>query len=153
MIIQAGFDLQILARPLIDQEERLYPRLVVVGLDAEMQLESIRVVTESFEGSLNPFQDAILEHLDLDGSKYLAIAHAGIWAENDYYDEQPILQEAKKLKGIAEERGFHMIGHFGIDETGYMSNGPNYYFDQYLLGDDLPETMHHWVHPRFGKCE
>lgn len=63
----------------------------MICLDAEMQLESIRVVTESFEGSLNPFQDA------------------------------------KKLKGIAEERGLHMIGHFGLDETGYMSNGPHSY--------------------------
>ncbi|MHC6222513.1 hypothetical protein [Arthrobacter sp. MMS24-S77] len=36
MIIQAGFDLQILARPLIDQEEKLYPRPVVIGLDADM---------------------------------------------------------------------------------------------------------------------
>ena len=105
MIIQAGFDLQILARPLIDQEEKLYPRLVVIGLDAEMQLESIRVVTESFEGSLNPFQDAILEDLDLEGSKYFAIAHAGIWAEDDYFDEQPILAEAKLLSEAAAERG------------------------------------------------
>lgn len=152
MIIQAGFDLQILARPLIVQEEKLYPRLVVIGLDAEMQLESIRVVTESFEGSLNPFQDAILDNLDLEGSKYFSIAHAGIWAEDDYYDEQPILAEAKKLKGIAEERGLHMIGHFGLDETGYMSNGPHSYFDQYPSGDDLPDTMLHWVHSRFGEC-
>ncbi|GAA5191943.1 hypothetical protein GCM10023346_12780 [Arthrobacter gyeryongensis] len=37
------------------------------------------------------------------------------------------MQDAKKLKGIAEERGLHMIGHFGLDETGYMSNGPHSY--------------------------
>ncbi len=153
MIIQAGFDLQILARPLIDQEEKLYPRLVVIGLDAEMQLESIRVVTESFEGSLKPFQDAILEDLDLEGSKYFAIAHAGIWAENDYFSEQPILAEAKLLSEAAAREGILMIGHFGIDETGYMSNGPHSYFDQYPSGDDLPDTMTHWVHSRVGQCE
>ena len=45
-----------------------------------------------------------------------------------------------------------MIGHFGLDETGYMSNGPHSYFDQYARGDDLPDTMLHWVHSRFGKC-
>ena len=153
MIIQAGFDLQILARPLIDQEEKLYPRLVVIGLDAEMQLESIRVVTESFEGSLNPFQDAILEDLDLEGFTYFAIAHAGIWAEHDYFDQQPILAEGKLLSEAAARRGLLMIGHFGIDETGYMSAGPHSYFDQYASGDDLPDTMIHWVHSRFGNCE
>ncbi|WAH95492.1 hypothetical protein [Arthrobacter sp. MMS18-M83] len=153
MIIQAGFDLELLARPLIVQEGKLRPRLVVIGLDAEMQLESIRVVSESFEGSLKPFQDAILEHPDLEGTKYFAIAHAGIWVEDDYFDEQPILAEAKQLSGIAKERGLHMIGHFGLDDTGYMSNGPHSYFDQYSLGDDLPSTMTHWVHSRFGRCE
>ncbi|WP_284991264.1 hypothetical protein [Arthrobacter sp. efr-133-TYG-120] len=152
MIIQAGFDLQILARPLIVHDEKLYPRLVVIGLDAEMQLESIRVVTESFEGSLNPFRDAILEDLDIEGSTYFAIAHAGIWAEDDYFNEQPILAEAKHLSEAAARQGLHMIGHFGLDENGYMSNGPHSYFDQYVLGDDLPETMLHWVHSKFGKC-
>jgi hypothetical protein len=153
MIIQAGFDLELLARPLIVQEEKLYPRLVMIGLDAEMQLESIRVVTESFEGSLKPLQDAILEHLDLDGIRYFAIAHAGIWAEDDYFGEQPILAEAKLLAEAAAERGLHMIGHFGLDETGYMSAGPHSYFDQYASGDDLPDTMTHWVHSRYGHCE
>ncbi|MGO4583484.1 hypothetical protein AB4Z38_06310 [Arthrobacter sp. 2RAF6] len=152
MIIQAGFDLELLARPLIVQEERLYPRLVVIGLDAEMQLESIRVVTESFEGSLNPFQDAILEDLDIEGSTYFAIAHAGIWAEDDYFNEQPIHAEAKLLSEAAAREGILMIGHFGIDETGYMSAGPHSYFDQYPSEDDLPSTMTHWVHSRFGQC-
>jgi hypothetical protein len=44
-----------------------------------------------------------------------------------------------------------MIGHFGIDETGYMSNGPHSYFDQYAL-EDLPPTMSHWVHSQYGSC-
>jgi hypothetical protein len=152
MIIQAGFDLELLARPLIVQEGKVFPRLVVIGLDAELQLESIRVVTESFSGILGTFQEAILEHLDLGGTKYFAIAHAEIWAESDFYDEQPILIEAKQLEKVAAERGLHMIGHFGIDETGYMSDGPHSYFDQYPSGDDLPSTMTHWVHSRFGKC-
>ncbi|MBB6405304.1 hypothetical protein [Arthrobacter sp. AZCC_0090] len=153
MIIQAGFDLELLARPLIVQEGKLFPRLVVIGLDAELQLESIRVVTESFSGSLGTFQEAILEHLDLEGTKYFAIAHAGIWAEDDYFDEQPILAEAKVLSEAAARRGLLMIGHFGIDETGYMSAGPHSYFDQYASGDDLPDTMTHWVHSKFGHCE
>lgn len=152
MIIQAGFDLELLARPLIVQEGKLYPRLVVIGLDAEMQLDSIRVVTESFSGSLETFQEAILEHLDLEGTKYFAIAHAEIWAESDFCDEQPILIEGKQLAKVAAERGLHMIGHFGIDETGYMSEGPHSYFDQYPSEDHLPSTMTHWVHSKFGQC-
>ncbi|WP_345033267.1 hypothetical protein [Arthrobacter methylotrophus] len=46
-----------------------------------------------------------------------------------------------------------MIGPFGLDETGYMSAGPHSYFDQYASGHDLPDTMTHWVHSKFGNCE
>jgi hypothetical protein len=67
---------------------------------------------------LKPFQDAILEHLDLEGSKYFAIAHAGIWAENDFFSEQPILAEAKLLSEAAAWKGILMIGHYGIDVHG-----------------------------------
>lgn len=150
MIIQAGFDLHLLAKPLIVQGGKVLPRLVVIGLDAEMQLDSIGVVAECFEGSLEPFGEAIWELLHSERTKYFAIAHSGIWAENDYYGEQPILREAKNLSEAAAARGFHMIGHFGLDETGYMSDGPHSYFDQYH--GDLPPTMSHWVHSRFGKC-
>ncbi|MCZ9882891.1 hypothetical protein [Arthrobacter sp. B2a2-09] len=153
MIIQAGFDLQILARPLIVQEEKLYPRLVVIGLDTEMQLDNIAIVSERFEGGLEPFQDEILDSLHPERTKFFAIAHAGIWAEDYCFDHQPIHKEATRLGKAAAARGFHMIGHFGLDETGYMSNGPHSYFDQYALGDNLPDTMTHWVHSRFGKCE
>ncbi|MFH5878903.1 hypothetical protein [Arthrobacter sp. NA-172] len=151
MIIQAGFDLELLARPLIVQEEKLYPRLVVTGLDAEMQLQSIRVVTETFEGSLEPFHDAVLEHLELEGTKFFAIAHAGIWTEEYCFEHQPIIMEAKRLEKAAAARGFRMIGHFGLDESGYMSAGPHSYFDQYHE-EDLPSTMTHWVHSKYGKC-
>ncbi|HJV99340.1 MAG TPA: hypothetical protein VJ617_09630 [Arthrobacter sp.] len=90
MIIQAGFDLQILARPLIVQEGN--------------------------------------------------------------YSESPILQEAKRLKAAAAQRGLRMIGHFGLDETGYMSDGPHSYFDQYGLSEGLPPTMSYWVNSKYGKC-
>jgi hypothetical protein len=83
---------------------------------------------------------------------YFAIAHAGIRAEEDYFNEQPILAESKLLSEAAARQGILMIGHFGIDEAGYMSNGPHSYFDQYPSGDDLPDTMTHWVHSRFGNC-
>lgn len=151
MIIQAGFDLELLARPLIVQEGKLFPRLVVIGLDAEMQLDSIGVVTECFEGSLEPFRDEILEGMHPERTKYFAIAHAGIWTEDYCFEHQPIIREADKLEKAAAARGFRMIGHFGIDETGYVSAGPHSYFDQYH--DDLPPTMSHWVHSKFGHCE
>lgn len=150
MIIQAGFDLQILARPLIVQEGRVLPKLVVIGLDAEMQLDSIEVVSDAFAGSLEPHHNSILDGLDLEWTKYFAIAHAGIWTENNYNCDDPILTEAKALQTVAAQRGIQMIGHFGLDETGYMSAGAHSYFDQYLL--DLPPTMSHWVHSKYGKC-
>jgi hypothetical protein len=152
MIIQAGFDLEILARPLIVQAGRVLPRLVVIGLDAEMQLDSIEVVSDEFAGSLGPHHNAILDGLDLEWTKYFAIAHAGIWTENNYNCDDPILIEANGLQTVAAQRGLQMIGHFGIDETGYMSAGPHYYFDQYPLHEDLPCTMTHWVHSKYGKC-
>jgi hypothetical protein len=152
MIIQAGFDLEILARPLIVNEGRVLPRLVVIGLDAEMQLDSIEVVSDEFAGSLEPHHNAILDGLDLKWTKYFAIAHAGIWTENDYNCDDPILIEANGLQTVAAQRGLQMIGHFGIDETGYMSAGAHSYFDQYPRHEDLPRTMSHWVHSKHGKC-
>lgn len=153
MIIQAGFDLELLARPLIVVDGVVRPRLVVLGLDAEMQLDSIGVVTDRFEGRLDPVQEEILDSLHPECTKYFAIAHAGIWAEDFCFDHQPIHQEATRLEKAAAARGFHMIGHFGLDHEGYMSNGPHSYFDQYPSGDNLPSTMTHWVHSKWGKCE
>lgn len=152
MIIQAGFDLQILVRPIIVQEGRVLPKLVVIGLDADMQLDGINVVSDEFAGSLEPHHDAILDWMDLEWTKYFAIAHAGIWPEDDYYSESPILQEAETLKTAAAQRGLRMIGHFGLDETGYMSDGPHSYFDQYGLSEHLPPTMSHWVNSKYGTC-
>ena len=153
MIIQAGFDLEILARPFIVREGIVLPRLVVVGLDADMQLDRVEVVSEEFTGSLEPHFDAVLAALDPEWTKYFAIAHAGTWTERDYSPQDPIHLEAKKLEGVAAQRGFRMIGHFGQDETGYMSAGAHHYFDQYPGHDDLPCTMTHWVHSMFGKCD
>lgn len=149
MIIQAGFDLVLLAHPLIVHEERMFPKLVVIGLDAEMQLERISVVSDQFMGRLEPHFDAVLNELEPDSTRYFAIAHAGAWAEQWPPWEEPIIQEAEGLKTLAGQRGFRMIGHVGIDETGYTCNGPHMYFDQYPLGDDLPCTMNHWVHSSY----
>ena len=152
MIIQAGFDLQILARPLVVQEGKVLPKLVAIALDADMQLDGVHVVTDEFDGSLLPYVEATLDWMDLDWTRYFAIAHAGVWPEEDYYSQSPILQEAKTLKEAATQRGLRMIGHFGIDETGYMCDGPHSYFDQYGLSEHLPPTMSHWVHSKYGKC-
>jgi hypothetical protein len=152
MIIQAGFDLELLAHPLVVQGGKVLPRLVLVSLDAEMQLDGISIVTEDFKGALEPHRNEILDGLDPARVKFFAIAHAGCWPEDDYYHESPILQEAEALKAAAVQRGFRMIGHFGIDETGYMAGGPHSYFDQYGIQDPLPQTMDHWVHSKHGKC-
>jgi hypothetical protein len=42
MIIQAGFDLQILARLLIAPEGNVLPKLVVMEMDANMQFADIQ---------------------------------------------------------------------------------------------------------------
>jgi hypothetical protein len=150
MIIQAGFDLEFLARPLIVQQGKLLPRLVVIGLDAEMQLECLEIASDRFGGKLEPHFDSIFDELDAEWTRYFAIAHAGIWTEHSLPWEVPIIMEAEGLRTLADQRGFHMIGHFGLDETGYMCNGPHAYFDQYHRG--LPCTMDHWVHSKYGTC-
>jgi hypothetical protein len=149
MIIQAGFDFALLAHPLIVQEGKLFPKLVVIGLDAEMQMERIEVVSDQFTGRLEPHFDAILDVLEPRCTRYFAIAHAGVWAEHRPPWEVPAIQEAEGLKTLAGQRGFRMIGHIGIDKSGYTCNGPHSYFDQYPLGDDLPCTMSHWVHSSY----
>ena len=75
MIIQAGFDFVILARPFIVPDGRVRSNLVLVCVDAEMQLDSVQVITEDFAGSLAPFHDAVLMALDSEFTKYFAIAH------------------------------------------------------------------------------
>ena len=75
MIIQAGFDFEILARPLIIQHGMLMPSLVLICLDSDMQLESVDVVPGDFAGCLAPFHDAVLAALDSEYTKYFAIAH------------------------------------------------------------------------------
>ncbi len=150
MIIQAGFDLEFLARLLIAPTGNVSPKLVVIELDANMQLADIQVVSHQFDGQLEPHFDAVLGQLDSDGTRYFAIAHAGVWPEcGDFH--APILEAAEELRTRAHQRGFLMIGHFGLDGAGYMSNGPHYYFDRYHLG--LPCTMDHWVHSKHGTCD
>ncbi len=151
MIIQAGFDFEILARPLIIQHGMLMPSLVLIRLDREMQLDNVDVVPGHFEGCLAPFHDAVLAALDPKYTKYFAIAHPGRFSE-DYGYLDPIMDEASALESKAKERGVQLIGHFAIDETGYMSARARMYFDQYPSHDDLPRTMLHWSHSTLGKC-
>ena len=151
MIIQAGFDLEILARPLILQHGRLMPRLVLICLDADMQLNDVDVVPGDFAGCLVPFQDAVLAGLDPEDTMYFAIAHPGSFSEAYGYPD-PILDEARELESRTAERGMQLIGHFAIDETGYWSARARSYFDQYPSHNDLPRTMFHWFHSKLGKC-
>ena len=151
MIIQAGFDFEILARPLILQQGKLTPRLVLICLDADMQLDSVDVVANHFEGCVAQFHDAVLAALDPEHTKYFAIAHPGSFSEDfDYSD--PILDEVRTLESKAAERGMQLIGHFAIDETGYWSTRARSYFDQYPRHDDLPRTMLHWSHSNVDRC-
>lgn len=150
MIIQAGFDFVILARPFIVPDGRVLSNLVLVCVDAEMQLDSVEVITEDFAGSLAPFSDALLVALDSEFTKYFAIAHPGRFSEHRCAD--PIMNEANALESKAAERGIQLIGHFAVDETGYMSARAHMYFDQYPSHNDLPRTMLHWSHSRVDRC-
>lgn len=151
MIIQAGFDFEILARPLIIQHGMLMPSLVLICMDRDMQLDSVDVVPGDFAGCLVPFQDAVLAALDPEYTKYFAIAHPGRFSE-DYGDPDPVLDEARTLESKAAERGIQLIGHFAIDETGYMSARARMFFDQYPSHNDLPRTMFHWSHSKLDRC-
>jgi hypothetical protein len=151
MIIQAGFDFEVLARPLLIQHGMLMPSLVLICLDADMQLESVDVVPGDFAGCLVPFQDAVLAALEPEYTRYFAIAHPGSFGE-DYGHPDPILDEARTLESKAAARGMQLIGHLAVDETGYMSARARMYFDQYPRHEDLPRTMFHWVHSKLGKC-
>lgn len=149
MIIQAGFDFEILARPRIIQHGMLMPTLVLICLDESMQLNSVRIVPGTFAGCLVPFEGAILAALNPDYTKYFAIAHPGSFSEG-FSEPDPLLDEAAALETKAAERGMRLIGHFAIDETGSMSARPRSYFDEYPSHKDLPRTMVHWVHEKFG---
>ena len=150
MIIQAGFDFVILARPFIVPDGKIRPNLVLVCVDAEMQLDSVQVVTEDFAGSLAPFHDDVLLALDSEFTRYFAIAHPGSFSE--YGCSDPIMGEADELESKAAERGMQLIGHFAVDETGYMSARAHMYFDQYPQHEDLPRTMLHWSHSKLVRC-
>jgi hypothetical protein len=150
MIIQAGFDLALLARPHIAQAHGVLPRLVAIGLDADMCVDIVTIVSDEFSGSLRPHIEEILDALRHQNTKYFAIAHAGCWPEIRA-DSEPILIEGADLRALAAaELGLEMIGHFGVDETGYTSSSPHLYFDDYY--NELPETRLHWSHSTFGGC-
>ena len=151
MIIQAGFDFEILARPFIFQQGKLTPRLVLICLDADMQLDSVDVVANHFEGCVAQFHDAVLAALDPECTKYFAIAHPGSLSE-DFRFSDPILDEVRTLESKAAERGMQLIGHFVIDETGYWSTRARMYFDQYPRHNDLPRTMLHWSRSKLVRC-
>lgn len=127
------------------------PRLVLICLDAEMRLIDVDFVPGDFAGCLVPFRDALLAALDPEETKYFAIAHPGSFGEAyDYPD--PVLDEARELESETAKRGIQLIGHFAIDETGYMSARARSYFDQYPQHADLPRTMFHWSHSTLGRC-
>jgi hypothetical protein len=151
MIIQAGFDLEILARPLILQHGMLMPRLVLISLDADMQLNDVKVLPGEFMGCLVPFQNSVLAVLDPEVTKYFAVAHPRSFGEDDGSPD-PVLEEARTLESKAGERGLQMIGHFAIDETGYLSARTRLYFDQDPGHNDLPRTMLHWSHSALARC-
>ena len=151
MIIQAGFDFVILAHPLIVQDGKLTPRLVLIALDAEMQLDGVEVIADDFAGSLAPFHDAVLTALDREYTRYFAIAHPGRFSE-EFGCSDPVLDEARLLESKAAERGMQLIGHIAVDETGYMSARARMYFDQYPSHDGLPRTMLHWSHSELDRC-
>jgi hypothetical protein len=151
MIIQAGFDFVILARPFIVPDGRVRSNLVLVCVDADMQLDSVQVITEDFAGSLAPFHDAVLMALDSEFTRYFAIAHPGRFS-GYFGGSEPILDDANSLESKAAERGMQLIGHFAVDETGYMSARAHMYFDQYPSHNDLPRTMLHWSRSNVDRC-
>jgi hypothetical protein len=97
MIIQAGFDLEFLARLQIVPLGEVLPRLVLIAVDADMQLADISVATRRFDGRLEPHFDSILGRLDPETTRYFAIAHAGCWSEC-LDTEDPVLQDANALR-------------------------------------------------------
>ena len=151
MIIQAGFDFVLLAHPLIVQDGKLAPRLVLITLDAEMQLDSVEVIADDFAGCLVPFHDAVLTALDREYARFFAIAHPGRFSVGCGCPD-PVLDEARALEKKAAERGLQLIGHIAIDESGYMSARASMYFDQYPRHNDLPRTMLHWSHSELDRC-
>lgn len=141
----------ILAHPLIAPGGKLTPRLVLIALDAEMQLDSVEVIADDFAGSLAPYHDAVLTALDREYTRYFAIAHPGTFSE-DFRWSDPVLEEARILDSRAAERGRQLIGHIAIDETGYTSARAHMYFDQYPSHNGLPRTMLHWSHSELDRC-
>ncbi len=148
MIIQAGFDIQVLARPYIAPNEKPLSRLVVIGLDSDMCFTSIGIASYRFNGSLEPLFDNVFKVLRTEGIKYFAIAYGGCWQHFDFDSVEPAPAEIEKLRKMAAVRGLEMIGNYAVDaspETVELHS----YFDR--QGRDLPETMLHWRHSSLSK--
>ena len=149
MIIQAGFDIQVLARPYIVPNGVPLNRLVVVGLNSDMCLISIGIASYQFDGSLEPLFDDIFKVLTTEGIKYFAIAYGGCWQDFDFESAEPAPAEIEKLRRLATALGLRMIGNYGVDESRATAVELHSYFDQH--GRDLPETMLHWRHSSLSK--
>ncbi|MDI2033519.1 hypothetical protein [Paenarthrobacter nitroguajacolicus] len=150
MIIQSGFDFQVLARPYILPNGVLLPRLVVVGLDSDMCFRSAGIASFQFDGWQEPLIDDILEVLPADGTRYFAIAYPGFWRTHNFESAQPSAADVESLRERAGERGLYLLGHFGIGEEHEMQVNLESYFDQSEMV--VPRTMLHWRHSVLPNC-
>ncbi|WP_125614718.1 hypothetical protein [Specibacter cremeus] len=144
MIIQAGFDFEILAQPHLLCDGGTTDKLVLIEADRDLEPVSVRVVSEEFDGSLKPHIDAIVERLDPEETRFFGIAHAGDIAPWGYVDKD-LDADSEALRKLADSRGFRLLAHLVFTADSWISLYGNSYFE--LYGDryaDLPSTMREW---------
>jgi len=135
MIIDTGSDLHRLARELLPRDGDSSP-LVVIAMTGDMELYFVEAVAEHYGGTLDEHHPEILAAVDVDFVRYFAVAHRSPEA----YPEAIDLEQTRRLRDTAQERGLHLLGELHLDATGWCSTGPMSFFKQYL-DDDLPRVV------------
>lgn len=143
MIIEAGYDLEILAHPYCVGPTALPDPLVVIELDADLFCFGPDLAPALMGDSFDPHVPGILDGL-LDSTRYLALARRGVANhQHEYRSSDPLQPSRERLKQALGARGILLFNELIINDNGWISRGPAKRFRTYPLdgGNFLPWTI------------
>ena len=148
MIIEAGYELQLLVQPILLANESSRKSLWLLAMDKDLRFLYPRKVLDTMGTTIEPHIDEIIGALgdDCFQTHYFAVAHMVPHVSFSIYEELSHLHE--KLQQAASPRGFELIGHLVFDEECWYSSGPMHSFRDYP-GNDYPRAAmipgpHEW---------
>ncbi|MET4638027.1 hypothetical protein [Mycetocola sp. 2940] len=134
MIINSGWDFLFLAKEHLWQDEHSR-KLVVIAADDDLEHYFTEVVTDTYNGLLDEYHDAILAAVDVDYVRYFALAQESAPRDTSDLD----YEMTRRLKTAAAARGLQLISHLYVAQESWCSTGPVHRLSEYVhAGDEYP---------------